>query len=108
MIGIAQFQPSGDDDDIESMVEEVFSLGDNDGKLAWLKGLGFPDHGLIEVALQDNNWDVNDAYWVLIRDLVDKNEHYFKSEEVKLHEQSYCYSHISKANVISLKTIVKT
>ena len=85
MIGIAQFQPSGDDDDIESMVEEVFSLGDNDGKLAWLKGLGFPDHGLIEVALQDNNWDVNDAYWVLIRDLVDKNEHYFKSEEVTLH-----------------------
>ena len=68
-------------------MEDVFSLGDNAGKLDYLKGLGFPDHGLIETALQDNDWDVHEAYWVLIRDLVDNGEHYFKPEEVTLNER---------------------
>ena len=68
------------------MVNEVFSLGDDAGKIAHLQEVGFPNHELIEKALEDNDYDVRRAWYVLIKDLMDNGEKYFKPVEVTLRD----------------------
>lgn len=63
----------------------MFDLTDNAGKIAHFKEIGFPNERLIKKVLADNNWDMTEAYWVLMRDLVDNGEeNYFLDEEVIL------------------------
>ena len=56
---------------------------DDDDKLDYLiNTCGFPDHSLVKSTLEKNNWNVKDAYYTLVEDLVENSQHYIQPEDV--------------------------
>ena len=55
----------------ETDSDDEFEM-DNSAKLKYLIDQGFPDHDRIKEVLIGTDWNLNDAYFILIEDLVEQ------------------------------------
>ena len=54
----------------------------NDEKIAYLREMGFPERSPIATVLKEENWNVHNAYWELMKDLVDNRNNYLQACKV--------------------------